>query len=123
MENEQLSLTLKVQIDLDQIDLTILKAFLRYPNKRWRVQQLKTILEYEGIDITSAAVRDRLRFLVAISIIGSHKGSRVSIYELTCSMSSDQLHLLYSAENMEKMETGLDEVFPSSKRGNSVFRK
>lgn len=65
------------------------------------MHQIKTILEYEGYDVSSAHIRDRLRLLSALSVIVSYHGTRVDMYQVTCSMSPDTLDLLYSQNNID----------------------
>jgi hypothetical protein len=52
--------TVQLTLDLDEIDIVILDSLRRFPSKRWKVYQLRIILEYKGFTVTSAQIRDRL---------------------------------------------------------------
>ena len=88
MQNEK-KITVQMTLDLDEIDSVILDSLSRFPTKRWKVFQLKIILEYKGFSVSSAQIRDRLRLLRAFSVISSEKGRRVHSYliKMTCTMS------------------------------------
>ena len=125
MQNEK-KITVQMTLDLDEIDSVILDSLSRFPTKRWKVSQLKIILEYKGFSVSSAQIRDRLRLLRAFSVISSEKGRRVHSYliKMTCTMSPAPVNLLYSSRDIVKAETGPDEVIPSGeKRSSSVFWK
>ena len=118
--------TVQLTLDLDEIDIIILDSLRRFPTKRWKVYQLRIILEYKGFTVTSAQIRDRLRLLKALSVISAEKGRRVNSYllHMTCPMSPAADHLLYSSNDIVKAETGPGDEFPSGeKRSSSVFRK
>lgn len=62
--------------------MILMEIFQRWPTKRWKVHQLRTILEYSDISISSAAIRDRLRILSSLSVILREGGSRVDSYHV-----------------------------------------
>ena len=101
----------------------IMVVMQRFPTKKWKVQQIRTILEFNGITETSARIRDRLLFLSNVHLVDRIRGNRVDLYG-TCSMSTASHDLSSAFIEYEIRKTGPDDVFPSGeKRSSSVFRK
>ena len=71
-----------IQVKLDPVDRAILDIFLDHPTWHLKVHQVKTILEYNNIQVSHAKIAKKLEFLVITTILMRHKGSRVYSYFL-----------------------------------------
>ena len=76
-------LTIRVIVRIDALDNLILSIFQRYPSRSQKASTLLDILEYEGIAITPAQLRDRLRKLVILGLLIRHDGKRTDRYSLS----------------------------------------
>ena len=70
-----------VTVTLDSIDRAILESLKNSRHGR-TASQIYAILEYNGIQITIALLRERLRRLASISAVGVEKGARTDRYSL-----------------------------------------
>ena len=70
-----------VTVTLDSIDQAILESLKNSRHGR-TASQIYAILEYNGIQITIALLRERLRRLASISAVGVEKGARTDRYSL-----------------------------------------
>ena len=70
-----------VTVTLDSIDRAILES-LKNSRRGRTASQIYAILEYNGIQITIALLRERLRRLAAQSVISVEKGKRSDRYSL-----------------------------------------
>lgn len=68
-------------VTLDNIDRAILES-LKNSRRGRTASQIYAILEYNGIQITIALLRERLRRLAAQSVISVEKGKRSDRYSL-----------------------------------------
>ena len=68
-------------VTLDNIDRAILESLKNSRHGR-TASQIYAILEYNGIQITIALLRERLRRLASISAVGVEKGARTDRYSL-----------------------------------------
>ncbi len=64
---KEIEVTLKVL--LDELDIRMLEIFQRHPSRSFRVHQIRTILEYQGLNIGYGAVRNKLQVLSLLSLI------------------------------------------------------
>ena len=71
-----------VNASIDSIDTLILGIFQRFPSLSLRVRTLIDILEYEGIFMNYAQLRDRLRRLVILGLVCRHRGKRTDHYSI-----------------------------------------
>jgi hypothetical protein len=80
---KDIGLTVKVIARIDSLDNTILSIFQRYPSRSMKASSILSVLEYEGIVITPAHLRDRLRKLVILGLLIRHDGKRTDRYSLS----------------------------------------
>ncbi|MCL4320889.1 MAG: hypothetical protein M1427_06575 [Candidatus Thermoplasmatota archaeon] len=71
-----------IRIKLDVINTKILEIFKKYPNRSFKTNQLRTILEFEGIEIGYGSLARRLTTLVNFTVLTADKGPRVYSYKL-----------------------------------------
>lgn len=71
-----------IQVKLDPVDRAILDIFLDHPTWHLKVHQVKTILEYNNIQVSHAKIAKKLEFLVIITILKRSRGSKVYSYFL-----------------------------------------
>lgn len=76
------SLRVNLEIQLDEIDKKILSIFSSYPTRSYKVNQVKTLLDYQNIFLSPQKIEKRLDFFVVTTILGKRKGSRVYSYFL-----------------------------------------
>ncbi|MDA8143029.1 MAG: hypothetical protein M0T81_03510 [Thermoplasmatales archaeon] len=74
------SLEVKLEIQLDDIDKKILSIFSSHPTRSYKVNQVKTLLDYENIVLSPQKIEKRLDFFVITTILGKRKGPRVYSY-------------------------------------------
>ena len=82
IEGEDEILLPPIQVKLDPIDRAILDIFLMHPTWRFKVHQIKTILEYQNFHVGHAMIAKKLEFLVITTVLLRQKGSRVYSYFL-----------------------------------------
>lgn len=75
-------ITLTVNVLLDDIDFATIEIFRRFRSKGLRVHQVRSILEYEGINLGYGQVRYRLQHLSFVGIITREKGNHYDRYYL-----------------------------------------
>lgn len=80
LEAEEIEITLKVC--LDDLDKQILSIFSTHPTKAYKVNQVKTLLDYQNIVLSPQKIEKRLDFFVILTLLGKRKGSRVYSYFL-----------------------------------------
>lgn len=80
MAQEEIEITLKVC--LDELDREILSIFSSYPTRSYKVNQIKTLLDYRGLILSPQKIEKRLDFFVVLTILRKRKGSRVYSYFL-----------------------------------------
>ena len=80
LEAEEIEITLKVC--LDDLDKQILSIFSTHPKKAYKVNQVKTLLDYQNIVLSPQKIEKRLDFFVILTLLGKRKGSRVYSYFL-----------------------------------------
>ena len=71
-----------VNASIDSIDRLILGIFERFPSRSLRVHALIDILEYEGVFMNYAQLRDRLRKLVILGLVCRHREKRTDRYSI-----------------------------------------
>ena len=71
-----------VNAGIDSIDTLILGILKRLPSRSLRVHTLIDIMEYEGVFMNYAQVRDRLRRLVILGLVCRHRGKRTDRYSI-----------------------------------------
>ncbi len=76
------SYRMTIRIRLDESSVRILNIFQKYPNRKFKVSQLITILEYEGIEIGYGVLTRKLTNLVILNLLAVERGSRVHKYKL-----------------------------------------
>ncbi|MHB1440007.1 MAG: hypothetical protein ACYCSO_05105 [Cuniculiplasma sp.] len=76
---EEIELTLKVS--LDHIDRSILDIFHSNPSRSFKLCQVRTILEYKGINLHYAQLTKRVKIFVTLSLLCREKNSRVYSYK------------------------------------------
>lgn len=76
------SLEVKLEIQLDVIDKKILSIFSSHPNRKFKVSQIKVLLDHQNIVLSSQRIEKRLDFFVTTTILAKRKGSRVYSYFL-----------------------------------------
>lgn len=78
---QEMEITLRVHFD--DIDMTILDVFRKYPSRRYKVNQILSILSYQGIKINYGELSRRLGFLSSLTLIDKEKTSNVFSYQLS----------------------------------------
>lgn len=81
------SLEVKLEIQLDEIDKKILSIFSSHPTRSYKVNQVKTLLDYQNIILSPQKIEKRLSFLVITTVLTRRKGARVYAYSLNSSSS------------------------------------
>ena len=72
-----------IQVRLDSIDKAILSIFQRHPSRKWRVNQICSILIHGDHDINSSMVARRLDVLCTLTILSKERHTgRVYRYTL-----------------------------------------
>jgi hypothetical protein len=71
-----------VNASIDSTDTLILDILNRFLSRSLKLHAVIDILEYEGIFMNHAQLRDRLRKLVILGLICRHKGKRTDRYFL-----------------------------------------
>ncbi len=74
------SLEVKLEIQLDEIDKKILAIFSSHPTRSYKVNQVKTLLDYQNIFLSPQKIEKRLNFFVTTTLLEKKKGSRVYSY-------------------------------------------
>lgn len=74
------SMRLVLDVTLDDVDEKILDVLRRYPSRSWKVHQIRTILQYEGIELGSGHIRYRLQILSALSLVRRERARRGDRY-------------------------------------------
>jgi hypothetical protein len=67
---------------LDEINRKILNIFLKYPNKRFKTGQIRSILLDEGLELGYGIIAMRLTNLSIINILKSKMVTHVKSYKL-----------------------------------------
>jgi hypothetical protein len=73
---------ISVTVRIDKIDSAVLEIFLRHPNRSFKTNQIRAILEFEGIDIGYGKLAMRLQRLTELTLLVSMKGASVYNYKL-----------------------------------------
>lgn len=76
------SLEVRLKIQLDVVDKKILSIFSSHPTRSYKVNQIKTLLDYQNIILSPQKIEKRLNFFVMTTILGKKKGARVYSYFL-----------------------------------------
>ena len=71
-----------VNASIDSIDTLILGILKRFPSRSLRLHAITNILEYEGVFLNYAQLRDRLRRLVILGLVCRHRGKRTDRYSI-----------------------------------------
>jgi hypothetical protein len=71
-----------VRIRLDEINRKILEIFIKYPNRKFKTGQIRTILAFEGLELGYGVITLRLTNLSLLHILTSEMGSSVKTYWL-----------------------------------------
>ena len=71
-----------VNASIDSIDTLILDILKRFPSRSLKLHAIINILEYEGIFMNYAQLRDRLRRLVILGLVCRHRGKRTDRYSI-----------------------------------------
>ena len=71
-----------VNASIDSIDTLILGILKRFPSRSLRLHAITNILEYEGVFLNYAQLRDRLRRLVILGLVCRHRGKRADRYSI-----------------------------------------
>ena len=71
-----------VNASIDSIDTLILGILKRFPSRSLRLHAIINVLEYEGVFMNYAQLRDRLRKLVILGLVCRHRGKRTDHYSI-----------------------------------------
>ena len=71
-----------VNASIDSIDTLILGILKRFPSRSLKLHAIINILEYEGVLLNYAQLRDRLRKLVILGLVCRHRGKRTDHYSI-----------------------------------------
>ena len=71
-----------VQVKIDDLEREILSIFLTHPTWMFKAHQIKTILEYKNMEISSIKVSKILENFVVLKLMTKKKGSRTYSYSL-----------------------------------------
>ena len=94
-EKTTLSISITVNVILDEIDSKTMEIFQKFSHKGLRVHQLRNILEYEGIPVGSGELRNRLLRLSFVGLLERERGNhsdRYHLQQVICSRSSAAGH-------------------------------
>ena len=81
MAQEEIEITLRVC--LDDIDRAILDIFHKSPTKSYKLNHIKTILDYKGMNINYGKLSRKLSLFSDLALISkSKKSSNVFLYKL-----------------------------------------
>ncbi|MGC8609429.1 MAG: hypothetical protein ACP5UV_06125 [Thermoplasmata archaeon] len=70
-----------LMVVLDDVDEHIMEIFRRHPTRWWKLHQIRTILEFEGLQVGNPELWSRLKALSLLSLIDREKRSRVYRYK------------------------------------------
>ena len=71
-----------VNASIDSTDMLILNILKRFPSRSLRLHAIINVLEYEGVFMNYAQLRDRLRKLVILGLVCRHRGKRTDHYSI-----------------------------------------
>ena len=71
-----------VNASIDSIDTLILGILKRFPSRSLKLHAITNILEYEGVFLNYAQLRDRLRRLVILGLVCRYRGKRADRYSI-----------------------------------------
>ena len=71
-----------VNASIDSIDTLILDILKRFPSRSLKLHAIMNVLEYEGVLMNYAQLRDRLRRLVILGLVCRHRGKRTDHYSI-----------------------------------------
>ena len=74
--------TISLNVKMDETDLAIMEIFKKFPARHFHAHQIRTILEYNGIEISTMKLVMKLQFFSYISLISVEKGGRAMRYSL-----------------------------------------
>ena len=76
------SVKVSLEVTLDEIDQAIMGIFKNSPSRYFSAYQIRTLLEYNGIEIGYGTLAFKLHVLSILSIIAVEKTSRHAKYKL-----------------------------------------
>jgi hypothetical protein len=94
-EKTTLSISITVNVILDEIDSKTMEIFQRFSHKGLRVHQLRNILEYEGLPLGYGELRNRLLRLSFVGLLERERANhsdRYHLQQIICSRSSAADH-------------------------------
>jgi hypothetical protein len=71
-----------INASIDSIDTLILGILKRFPSRSLKLHAITNILEYEGVFLNYAQLRDRLRRLVILGLVCRRRGKRTDRYSI-----------------------------------------
>ena len=64
-----------IQVKLDPVDRAILDIFRKHPHRKWKVNQISSILYHEGLDLGYTQITRRLDVLCTLTILSKERSS------------------------------------------------
>lgn len=90
----RITITVKIDVPLDNIHLKIIDIFRKFPSKGLRAHQLRDHLEYEGFQMGYGNLRSHLLYLSLVGILNREKGSHYDRYYLREEFQNQQLQVI-----------------------------
>jgi hypothetical protein len=75
IEGEDEILLPPIQVKLDPIDRAILGIFTKHPYRKWKVNQISSILYHEGVNTGYATIARRLDVMCTLTILSKERSS------------------------------------------------
>ena len=79
--SESTSKKISIILQFDFVDMAIISIF-QISGKSRTASQIRSVLDFYGIPVSSAFLREKLRRLVTLNVLSSEKGTRVARYTL-----------------------------------------
>ena len=67
------SVIIPIQIHLDAIDKAILSIFQKHPDRKWKVNQISSILYHEGFNAGYTTIARRLDVMCTLTILSKER--------------------------------------------------